>query len=256
MGNGDLTTNASTNTPWGRWRRARERTRRLGAGLRVGGRLFVYQSRLALSRQTVFLIVALCVFLSAVVARSRISSPRECLQVLQAFQCAVFILLCMGLVTHDRDKGLFEMTLVSSPGFHQLILMKFVPAAFWALALGAAAAGALDWLVGGFPLATGFFFAYTTGLLAGMTTLSLSVYTRSAYAAAAATALAAFGIYHYYEADLHVAVLDPFLQVFSDELGQDRLSLFCWNRFYTLALTGLLYDQTVRRMRRMELWVK
>ena len=240
----------------GRLRRAADWARRMAARLRVGGRLFVYQSRLALSRQTVFLVVALCIFLSAVVARSRISSPPECLQVLQAFLCAVFILLCMGLVTHDRDKGLFEMTLVSSPGFHQLILMKFGPAAFWAFALGAAAAGALYWLVGGFPLAIGFFFAYTTGLLAGMTTLSLSVFTRSAYAAAAATALAAFGIYHYYEADQHVAVLDPFLQVFSERLDRGSLSLFCWNRFYTLALTGLLYDQTVRRMRRIELWVK
>lgn len=240
----------------GLWPEARRRAGALARALRCAGWLFVYHTRLLFTRQTVFLLVGVSILLAVVTVRAAVSSAAGCLRALQAFETGVFILLSMGLATRDREKGTFEMTLVSARSLHQLILLKFLPAAFWSLTLGLAAGIALDWLVGGFPLARALFFAYTTGLLAGVATLCLSVFLRNGYAAAGAILAAAFAIYAHYSGQGRQAILDPFLQLFAETPQRPTIGLLLWNRFYTLSLAAVLYDQTIRRMRRTELWLK
>lgn len=217
--------------------------------------LFGFHTRQLFSWQTASLLAGLGLFLGVRLGQLRVSQPADCLFTLYALETGIFILLSMGLVTRDRDLGALEMTIVSSRGFHSLILIKFVPLAFWALAMGACAAWGLNWLIGGFGWGLALLFAYSTGLLFGMAAHFLAVLTRNAYMGAGGALLLAFFVYAYFEGTNHQTLLDPFAQIFvkgPEELGW---KILFWNRFYVLALAGLFYDQSIRRMRRIELWV-
>ncbi|OPZ02981.1 MAG: ABC-2 family transporter protein [candidate division BRC1 bacterium ADurb.BinA364] len=224
---------------------------------RATARLFVYYSRMMFTRQTAALSVLLGAAFALMMIRGEIDSPARCLMALYAFFAAIFIAFFMGLVTRERDQGTLELSLMSARGFHQWIGVKALAAAFWAGTLGVGAAAALHWRIGGFPLGPVLFFAGTTGLLFGVATLYLSVMLRNAYAAATGAALLGFGLYLFFGQTGHRGLLDPFFQLFTEgRPPANAAALMRWNRFYALAATVVLYDQTIRRMRRVELWVK
>jgi hypothetical protein len=223
--------------------------------------LLVHHTRLLFSPQTLLaLTIGSIVLFGAAGMRGQLTSPADCHRILLFFETGVFILFCMGLITRERDRQMLEMLFVSARNVHQVILMRLIPTALWALALGLVAALLLNSQLGGFAWAQSLMLAFTTGLLWGMVALYLSALTRNAYAALGGALIFAYALYAYYSTSQHQALFDPVVQIFHEKgklhfAGAKRYFLL-WNRFYALALTGLLYDQTIRRMRRIELWMK
>jgi hypothetical protein len=239
-----------------RWRKALGRGRGAWVWSRATTRLLFYNARLSLTWQTLVLLLCAAGLFGVTMSRISLASPANCLRMMHAFLTGVFVVLSMGLVTHDRSRGTLELMLASARHSHQFVILKFVPAAALALVLGVGGCLALTWNIGGFPVVRTLFFAYTTGLLAGMATLCLSIFVRNGYAAAACVLVLAFGVYAHYEAAGHRSLLDPYFQLFVERPEIGGASKLFWNRFYVLALTGILYDQTIRRMRRVELWMR
>ena len=228
---------------------------RVVARLRSIVSLFGFHTRQLFSWQTAALVAGLGLFLGVRLGQMNVSMPSDCLFTLYALETGVFVLLSMGLITRERDLGALEMTLVSSRGFHSLILIKFIPMAFWALAMGLCAALGLKWMIGGFGWGLALLFAYTTGMLFGMTAHYLSVMTRNAYMGAGGALLLAFFVYAYFAGKSHRALLDPFVQIFQKGPEELDWKVLSWNRFFVFAWMGVFYDQSIRRMRRIELWV-
>ncbi len=223
--------------------------------------LLVHHTRLLFSPQTLLALAIGCIVLFGTAGmRGKLNSASDCHRILLFFETGMLILFCMGLITRERDRQMLEMLFVSARNVHQVILMRLIPATLWALALGMAAELLLNAHIGGFSWGQSLMLAFTTGLLWGMAALYISALTRNAYAALGGALILAYAVYAYYSTSNHQALFDPFVQIFHEKgklhFTEGRSRFLFWNRFYALALTGLLYDQTVRRMRRIELWMK
>ena len=224
-------------------------------------RLLIHHTRLLFSPQTLLaLAIGSIVLFGAAGMRGQLTTAANCHRILMFFETGIFVLFCMGLITRERDRQMLEMLFVSARNVHQVVLMRLVPACLWTLALGLIAASILNAHVGGFSWGLSLMLAFTTGLLWGMISLYISVVTRNAYAALGGALILAYAIYAFYSTSHHQAQFDPFVQVFHEKgilhFADGRSNFLLWNRFLVLALIGLLYDQTVRRMRRIELWMK
>jgi len=177
-------------------------------------------------------------------------SERHIFRLLAGLESLLFVILSMGLFPREREEKTLEVLLSCARSRNGLLLLKFVPVCLFVAAEALALATGFYAVVGGFSWLKMFFIPYEIGAAVGILTVALSTYFRSQYAAGAVAILVS----------LAIAILwfDPYETFYTSHISRmmrDRPNLLL-NRVILAVVFGFLYDHALRRLRRLELWMR
>jgi hypothetical protein len=244
----------------GGWRRLRVRAADTAALLWVSARLNIgWQAFILLAAAVgVFAVYGMSELQGAGGVQGPLSgAPRAGAAEQIAFQIVVtteslfFIILSMGLLPREREGRTLEILLASSRSYHALLLVKFIPVVLFVgligigLSIGFAALGA------GVSIPKMMTIPLAVSTMVGLMTVVLSTYFRNQYAAAAVALLIAL--------TLEMSLFEPystFYEAMLDPQRRGRTPSLRFNRISLLVVLWFLYDQSVRRLRRIDLWMR
>jgi hypothetical protein len=243
--------------PWvgSRWvlRRLRDARwwRRLGRWSANAAHLLWLSSRLTLGTQALVLIAAAIGVFAYAALSEAVSTKEAVFSRLLLVETVVFVILSMGLLPREKEGRTLEVLLTSARSRHALILMKFVPVLLFVAVIAAGLTLGFYWLTGGvFSWAKMWAIPYLLAVTVGVLTVALSMHLRNQYAAAVVALLVAvvFGILWF----------EPFTTFYDAPVrrmmrSQPNLMV---NRALVAVVFGFLYDHSVRRLRRVELWMR
>ena len=231
--------------------RGKSRLRRLGRAASNTARLLWFNARLTLGVQA-WVLVAAAIGVFAYGALSEfVATAREVFMRLLLVETAFFVILSMGLLPREKEGGTLEVLLVSARSRHGLILMKFVPVCLFVAVVAVGLTVGFWWMTGGgFWLPKMLVVPYMLAATVGIWTVVVSTHLRNQYAAALLAVLVAVAV-----AAMWLTPFETFYETTVSRMRRDRPNLMI-NRALVVVIFGFLYDHAVRRLRRLELWMR
>jgi len=236
---------AAENGEQSRWDRVKGRIGDTAALLWFSGRLTLGLQALVL------VILAVGVFTWAALG-DNLSGDKDVFDLVLKLESLFFVVLSMGLLPREKEGRTLEVLLAASRTRHGLLLMKFAPVCLFVGAVAAALTTAFYWLTGGgFSWPVMFGVPYLVAATMGILTVVLTTYLRNQYAAAAMAVLIAILAAAFW--------LDPVRTFYAVEPGRMMMQAppnLAIHRILVAFAFGFLYDHAVRRLERVELWMK
>jgi len=209
------------------------------------------EARLTLGWPAILLVGAAALVFTSSALQQSVSTEVQAFQTVVILETLFFVILSMGLLPREKEANTLEVLLACARSRHSLLLMKFVPLALFVWVVGAALAVGFQWLTGG-ALALGkmLVIPFAVASAAGLLTVVLSTYIRNQYAAGAVAVLLLLLI-----AAVWMEPFTTFYHARLDPVRRQQASLR-FNRVVLATLIVVLYDHSVRRLKRIELWMK
>jgi len=232
----------------GAWRRGALRVRRKTADVAA---LLWFSSRLTLGIQAVALAVAAVGVFVYCAFGQKITGPEPLFRLLATIETVFFAILSMGLLPREKEGKTLELLLVCARSRHGLLLQKFTPVCLFVAVVALGLTTAFYGLLGGFAWWKMVWIPYGLAATVGILTVVLTTYVRNQFGAGAVALLAAVVVATLW--------LDPFRTFY--DVGFERFPMrgrpnLTMNRLMVGVVFWFLYDHAVRRLRRVELWMK
>ena len=214
--------------------------------------LLWFSSRLNLGLQA-YVLLAIAVGIFAYCAfGQRASELPDLFRLVLGIETVLFVMLSMGLLPREKEARTLELLLVCARSRHQILFQKFLPVCLFVALVALILTSGFYLLRGGFSWVKMAWVPYLLAATIGILTVVITTYLRNQYAAGVVALLAAVVVTTLW--------LDPLRFFYGFEAGPafrgSSPPNLLYNRILLAIAFGLLYDHAVRRLKRVELWMK